>query len=96
MSRRAVHKFRLFVADGADNSVQAKANLAAICHAHLPGRYEIEVVDVFRDPERALAEGVFMTPTLVRLSPSPVRRIIGTLAQTQTVVQTLGLDSPVA
>ncbi len=90
MSRRAIFKFRLFAAGDAPNSVQAIANLVAFCHAHLPDRYEIEVVDVFREPKRALAEGIFMTPTLVVLTP-PVRRIVGTLSHTQTLLQALGL-----
>lgn len=86
-------KFRLYVADDALNSAQARANLSALCRAHLAGRHEIEVVDVYREPKRALADGIFMTPTLVRLAPSPVRRIVGTLSQTQTVLQALGLET---
>jgi len=91
MSRRAKFKFRLYVAGDAPNSAQAIANLAAFCRAHLPGGYEIEVVDVFRAPKRALAEGIFMTPTLVVLTPPPVRRIVGALSHTQTVLLALGL-----
>ena len=86
-------KFRLFVAGGTQNSAQAVANLNAICRAHLPDRHHIEVVDVLREPKRALADGILMTPTLVRLAPTPVERIIGTLSQTQTVLRALGLES---
>lgn len=86
-------KFRLYVAGDALNSAQALANLGALCRAHLAGRHEIEVVDVFREPKRALVDGIFMTPTLVRLAPSPVRKIVGTLSQTQPVLQALGLES---
>jgi circadian clock protein KaiB len=93
MSRRALFKFHLYVAGDAPNSAQAIANLAAFCLAHLPDRYEIEVVDVFREPKRALTEGIFMTPTLVALTPPPVRRIVGTLSQTQTVLLALGLET---
>jgi len=93
MSRRARFKFRLFVAGGTQNSAQAAANLNAICRAHLPDRHDIEVVDVLREPKRALADGILMTPTLVRLAPTPVERIIGTLSQTQTVLRALGLEA---
>ena len=93
MSRSALFKFRLYVAGDALNSAQARANLAALCQAHLAGRHEIEVVDVFREPKRALADGIFMTPTLVKLAPLPVRTIVGTLSQTQTVLQALGLQA---
>lgn len=92
MSRRALFKFRLYVAGDAPNSAQAIGNLAAFCRAHLAERYEIEVIDVFREPKRALAEGIFMTPTLVVLTPPPVRRIVGTLSHTQTVLLALGLQ----
>lgn len=92
MSRRPMIRFRLYVAGEAPNSTQAIANLGAICRAHLIGRYEIEVIDVFRQPKRALAEGIFMTPTLVVRTPPPVRRIVGTLSQTQTVLLALGLS----
>ena len=93
MSRRLKFKFRLYVAGDAQNSAQAVANLTAICHTYLPDRHDIEIVDVFREPKRALADGILMTPTLVKLTPSPVRRIIGTLSQTQPVLQALGLDT---
>ena len=93
MSRRVRFKFRLYIAGDAMNSVQALANLGALCRAHLPERHEIEVVDVFREPKRALADGVFMTPTLVKLAPFPIQRIVGTLSQTQPVLQALGVGS---
>ncbi|HEY8683675.1 MAG TPA: circadian clock KaiB family protein [Rhodanobacter sp.] len=91
MSRRAIFKFRLYVAGDALNSMLAIANLAELCQLHLPDRHEIEVVDVFREPKRALDEGIFMTPTLVKLAPHPSLRIVGTLSQTQPVLQALGL-----
>jgi len=91
MSQTVMFKFRLYIAGDAPNSAQALANLTALCRAHLPDRHEIEVVDVFKDPKRALIDGIFMTPTLVKLAPSPVRMIVGTLSETQTVLQALGL-----
>ena len=99
MSRpaKSKFKFRLYVAGDAPNSAQAVANLAALCRAHLPDQFKIEIVDVFREPKRALAEGILMTPTLVKLAPSPSpRRIVGTLSQTQPVLQALGLEAVAA
>ena len=93
MSRRVIFKFRLYVAGDAGNSAQAVTKLNALCRTHLPDRHEIDVVDVFREPKRALEDGIFMTPTLVKLAPSPIRRIVGTLSQTQTVLQALGLET---
>jgi circadian clock protein KaiB len=88
-------KFLLYVAADTQNSVLAVANLTALCREYLPGRHEIEVVDVFKEPARALADRIFMTPLLIRLAPSPVLRIVGTLSQPEKVLQALDLE-PVA
>ena len=93
MIRRSMYKFRLYVADDTMNSAQAAANLHALCQSHLPDRHEIEIVDVFKEPQRAILEGIRMTPTLLRLAPLPIRRIVGTLVDTQRVLETLGLDA---
>jgi circadian clock protein KaiB len=91
MNNRTQYKFRLYISGLSPNSVQAVANLNALCREHLAGRHEIEIVDVLKDPKRALSDSVLLTPTLVKLSPAPVRKIVGTLSQTQTVLQALGL-----
>ena len=91
-TNHVLFKFRLYVASGTQNSAQANANLTALCRTHLPDQHSIEVVDVFRDPERALADGIFMTPTLVKIAPAPRRTIVGTLSQPQTVLHALGLN----
>ena len=92
MSRKSKFSFRLYIAGDTQNSAQARANLAAICRDHLPDRHEIEIVDVLKDPKRALVDGIFMTPTLVKLAPSPKQKIVGTLSQTEAVLQALGLE----
>lgn len=91
MKRHPIFRFQLFVADHALNSAQAVSNLTALCDAHLAGRYEITLIDVFREPKRALAESVFMTPTLEKIAPLPQRRIVGTLSDTAAVLLALGL-----
>jgi len=95
MHKRPIFKFRLYVADDTQNSAQALVNLRAICRTHLAGRHEIEVVSVFRDPQRALTEDIRMTPTLLILAPAPVRRIVGNLGQTARVLELLDLDPQV-
>jgi circadian clock protein KaiB len=95
-SRRAIFKFRLYVADNTPNSESARANLTTLCAAYLAGRHEIEVVDVLREPERALKDGILMTPTLVKYWPLPVYRIVGRLNHTQLVLQILGLEGAAA
>lgn len=91
MSHSKLIKFRLYIAGEAPNSVQAVANLQTICREHLPERHEIEIVDVVRQPKKALEDGVLLTPTLVRLAPKPVRKIIGNLSDAQMVLQTFGI-----
>lgn len=93
MSALPVFSFRLYVAGDGQNSVRAIANLTALCEDRLQGRHRIEVVDVFGEPARALADGIVMTPTLVRVEPDPIRRVIGTLDQTEGVAIALGLGS---
>ncbi len=93
MSRLSLFRFRLFVAGDGLNSARAIANLNAICQAHLPGRHEIEIVDVYLHPEHALVDEIFMTPTLVRLDPAPKKQIVGTLSDVPIVLQALGIST---
>ncbi|QDQ26552.1 circadian clock protein KaiB [Chitinimonas arctica] len=92
MNRTDIFQFRLYVAGEAQNSVQARVNLHSLCETHLAKRYEIEVIDVFREQKRALDDSVFMTPTLLKLAPPITRRIVGTLSQTDDVLLALGVD----
>ncbi len=89
------YKFRLYVANGTQNSLEALANLSALCDERLIGRHEIEVVDVFKEPKRALADGILMTPTLLKLAPIPIKKVVGTLSQMSSLSLALGL-APIA
>jgi circadian clock protein KaiB len=91
MKRPVKFKFRLYVAGDGQNGALAISHLTALCRRYLPNRHEIEIVDVYRDPKRALEDGVLMTPTLMKLAPAPLRRIVGALSQERVVLQTLGL-----
>ena len=88
---KAAYVFRLYLAGGAPNSVRAFANLYAICRKHFPGSHRIEVIDVLKDPLRALAESILVTPTVVKLSPWPEQQIIGDLSEEDEVLLALGL-----
>ena len=83
--------FRLYIANGAPNSVRALANLYAICRKHFPESHRIEVIDVLQEPLRALAEAILVTPTLVKVSPTPEQQIIGNLSEEEDVLRALGL-----
>jgi len=72
----------------------ARRNLGAAL-AHLsPDLVSLEIVDVLQDPDRALSVGVIVTPTLIKVSPPPERRVIGTLHDAQLLAASLGIDSP--
>jgi circadian clock protein KaiB len=86
-------RFRLYVAGDAQNSAQAVSNLRAFCRAHLLLRHEIEIIDVFKQPRRALADGVLMTPTLLKLAPAPIRRVVGTLSNAEALMQAVGAEA---
>jgi circadian clock protein KaiB len=87
--QRAALVLRLYVAGHAPNSVRAIANARAICDDHFASGHEIEIVDVLEHPQRAVADGIIVTPTLLKLSPLPVRRMIGNLSNTRQVLLTL-------
>ncbi len=91
MKTGSMVKFLLYVAGNTQNSALATVHLQAICREHLPHRHHIELVDVFKEPKRALADRIFLTPTLIRLAPAPVVRITGSLSQTDKVLAALGL-----
>lgn len=79
----------LYIAGSSLNSLRALTNLKAICQAYFPDRHQIEIVDIFDDPLRALADKVLVTPTLVKTAPAPLIRIIGDLRDTEMVVLAL-------
>jgi len=83
---------RLYIAGNAPNSVQAIANLEAICREHLKDGYKLEIVDVFEQPVRALADGVLVTPSLAKLSPAPVANVVGNLSDKNNVLLALGIE----
>jgi circadian clock protein KaiB len=82
---------RLYIAGGAPNSVQAIINLEAICREYLKDRHKLEVVDVLEHPQRAMAEGVLVTPSLSKISPLPAAHVVGNLSDTGKVILALGL-----
>jgi circadian clock protein KaiB len=87
---RVVYNLRLYVAGKTPKSATAIANLRRICEEHLVGRYTVEVVDLLVHPQLAAGDQILALPTLVRRLPPPLKRIIGTLADTERVL--VGLD----
>ena len=78
-----VFELRLYVAGQTPRSIAAFANLKKICEEHLPGRYNIEVVDLVKHPHLAAGNQILAIPTLVRKLPQPIRKIVGDLRDTE-------------
>ena len=80
---------RLYVAGNAPNSLRAIVNARTLCDEHFASGYDLEVVDLLEHPRRALADGVIVTPTLLKLSPLPAQRVIGNLNDTNQLLMVL-------
>ena len=85
----------LYIADSAPNSVRAIANLEAICKEHLKDNFKLEIIDVLEYPLRALADGIIVTPSLAKVSPSPAAKIVGDLSDKSNVLHALGIKESV-
>lgn len=83
-------RLRLYVAGNAPNSLRAVANARAICEEHFASAHDLEIVDLLEEPMRALADGIIVTPTLLKLFPLPILKMIGTLSVRQQVLLALG------
>ena len=83
-------ELRLYVAGQTAKSVNAFANLKKICAQYIAGRYNIEVVDLLKNPTLAKGDQILAVPTLVRKLPVPIRKILGDLSNTESVL--VGLD----
>ena len=81
---------KLYVAGLSPKSAIAIANLNKICEGYLQGRYQLEVIDLYQQPQLAEGEQIIAIPTLIRTLPPPLRRIIGDLSNTERVL--VGLD----
>lgn len=90
LKRAKQWRLRLYVAGHTPKCLTAFANLKRICEEHLAGQYEIELVDLLERPQLAKGDQILAIPTLVRKLPSPVRKIIGDLSNTERVL--VGLD----
>lgn len=85
-----IFDLRLYVAGQTPKALRAFANLRTICDEHLAGRYRIEVIDLLRDPQLGRGDQILALPTLVRKLPTPIKKIIGDLSNTERVL--VGLD----
>jgi circadian clock protein KaiB len=84
------YKLRLFITGSTPRSIRAIQNMRQICDENLKGRYDMEVIDVYDAPDATKELQIVATPTLVKILPEPLRRIIGDLSDKERVLA--GLD----
>ena len=82
---------KLYVTGATARSLRAIANIKAVCEQYLKGRYQLEVVDIYRRPELVRRDQIVAVPTLIKKLPVPLRLLVGDLSRTEQVLQGLGL-----
>jgi circadian clock protein KaiB len=88
------HVLRLYVTGMTTRSSRAVANLRRICDECLPGRYDLQVIDIYQQPGLASAEQIIAAPTLLKKRPLPLRRIVGDMSNRERVLAGLDLVPP--
>jgi circadian clock protein KaiB len=92
ISRRSgPHRLRLYVAGFSPRSVRAIDNVRRICESELSGRYNLEVIDIYKRPRSAVDDQIIAIPTLIKEAPGMVRRMIGDMSETTLLRLGLGL-----
>jgi len=88
--KRAKYILRLYVTGSTGRSLRAVHNLKKLCEEYLSDDYDLEVIDIYKDPAAAREAQIIAAPTLVKKLPQPIRRLVGDLSNTQKVL--IGLD----
>ncbi|MBW4889342.1 circadian clock KaiB family protein [Mucilaginibacter sp. HMF5004] len=90
---KAMYSLRLFVTGASPNSIRAIANTKKMCEDHLNGRYELEIIDIYQQPEMAELEQLLAVPMLMRRLPLPERRLIGDMSDLNKVLTGLEIKA---
>jgi circadian clock protein KaiB len=90
--KKKSYVLRLYVTGTTPRSVRAIANIKNLCEIYLKGLYELDVVDLYQQPQLAQGEQIIAAPTLIKKLPLPQRRIIGDMSKSQRVLDGLGLQ----
>ena len=91
MPDRAKYVLRLYVTGMTPKSARAIANVQKLCEKHLPGRYELDVIDIYQQLKLAKGEQIIATPTLIKKLPLPIRKLIGDMSDTEKFLFGIGL-----
>lgn len=85
------YRLSLYVTGATARSVSAIQHIKAVCERHLGGRYTLEIIDVYQHPALAREAQIVAAPTLIKLAPEPVRRLIGDMSDRVRVLRGLGI-----
>jgi circadian clock protein KaiB len=88
---RSKYVLCLYVSGSTAKSARAVENIKRICEERLPNRYELEVIDIYQQPQLARGEQIVVAPTLIKRLPLPLRRLIGDLSDQEQVLMGLAL-----
>ncbi|MCJ2069659.1 circadian clock KaiB family protein [Methylobacterium sp. J-030] len=83
----------MFVAGTAPRSLRAVESVRRICEAHFAGRYELEIVDIYQQPDLAARDGIVAAPILLKIAPQPERRVAGDLLDAERILRGLNIPS---
>jgi circadian clock protein KaiB len=84
---------RLYVTGATPRSTAAITNLRKLCEKHLPGQYDLKVIDIFQQPKLAREGQIIAAPTLVKSFPLPLRRFIGDMSNSDNLLNGLEIQS---
>ena len=93
LSSDDIYRLRLFVTGATPNSTRAISNLTEFCETYLKGKYELDIIDVYQQPLIAESEQLIALPMLIKITPSPQRRLIGDMSDTDKVLRGLNLPA---
>jgi len=82
---------RLYVTGGSPHSRRAIENTKRLCEEHLKGRYDLEVIDLYQQPELARDEQLVAIPTLIKYHPLPIKRFVGDMTRTAQILRELSV-----
>jgi circadian clock protein KaiB len=92
LNRKSKYILTLYISGATKRSKTAVDNIKKICEENLKGRYNLEIIDVFQQPEKLRSEQIIAVPTLIKRLPIPIRRFIGDLSDKDKVLVGLGLE----
>ena len=88
----AEYILRLYVTGSTPRSLKAISNLKRVCEEYLHDDYDLQVIDIYKDPDAAREEQIIAAPTLIKRLPAPLRRFVGDLSNTQKLLAGLGIN----